>query len=211
MSRKNTNQQEQKQTPKKTQQQKPKQTKGTRTATKQQGTQLNNRKKDYDKIIKEINTVYEKVRDYSYSDPYPESMYLNEFDFNIMKTFRKATGLDRYAAREICESLFKNLVSDTYDSDFDEDEDEDEGDTIYYFYDVLKYNKKLLNKLLENANDTILKNDLKNYIKKLTKNIKEENHSFDSERYERYLHYIQSSGERYVHYINQSSGELNTI
>lgn len=161
---------------------------------------------DNSKIII-IFLIYEKVRDYSYSDPYPESMYLNEFDFNIMKTFRKATGLDRYAAREICESLFKNLVSDTYDSDFDEDE----GDTIYYSYDVLKYNKKVLNKLIENANDTILKNDLKNYIKKLTKNIKEENHSFDSERYERYLHYIQSSGERYVHYINQSSGELNTI
>ena len=168
-----TNQQEQKhipkkQTLKKTKQQKPKQTKGTRiAATKQQGTQLINRKKDYDKIIKEINTVYEKVRDYSYRDPYPVLMYIDEYDINIMKTFRKATGLNRDEARDICESLFENLVSKTYDdwylhpTDDDFDEDYYEGDTDYYFYDVLKYNKKLLNKLLDNANDTILKNQLK--------------------------------------------------
>jgi len=169
-----TNQQEQ--TSKKIQQQQQKQTpkkrKKTQSVTKQQV------KKDLIKIKEEIKDFYDAIAEryiYASEEPNPghegffyyvNEIYIDENNLEKMKTFMKISGLSLEEVKQIYKKVYAKYI-------YDED-DEDMYDASYN-YDPLDYSVEVFYKIINTgsfANDPTVKNDLKNYLRKVTNNIK---------------------------------------
>ena len=171
-----TNQQEQ--TSKKIQQpkQNPKKTKKTQSETKQQGRQLIV-KKDLIKIKQEIKDFYDAIAEryilasetevlYEGIFSYVREIYIDENNLEKMKTFMKISGLSLEKLKQICDNVYAKHIFDA--------EDEDAYDARYD-YDPLDYSLEVLYKIINTgsfANDPTVKNELKNYLREVTNNIK---------------------------------------